>query len=87
MVPVVMMLLKLITETGDGCLRRCVAAQDALKKTGLLEAARATELELNLFVNNLEVDGPQLRSARYLSAIRSLYQALEHLHQRERDDG
>ena len=46
MIPVVMMILKFIIESGDGCLRRCVAAQDALKKTGLLEAARATELEL-----------------------------------------
>ena len=52
--------IKLITESGDGCLRRCVAAKDALKKTGLLEDARAIELELNLFVNNLEVDGSQL---------------------------
>ena len=87
MIPVVMMLLKLITESGDGCLRRCVAAQDALKKTGLLEAARAIALELNLFVNNLEVDGSQLRSARYLSDIRLALEALENLHQRERDDG
>ena len=72
MIPVVMMILKFTIESSDGCLRRCVAAQDALKKTGLLEAARATELELNLFVNNLEVDGSQLRSARYLSNMRAM---------------